>query len=75
MRQPSASAARTPSSTAIRFKTGSAPGRPRQTGQMFVFGAAPNAVLQPQKIFERGQELRVDLEADDRLKLAHGSRF
>ena len=39
-------------STAARFRTGSAPGRPIQTGQMWVLGAAPNAVLQPQKIFD-----------------------
>ena len=40
------------SSTAARFSTGSEPGMPRQTGQTCVFGAAPNAVLQPQKIFD-----------------------
>src|SRR5215213_4944693 len=33
--------------------TGSAPGRPRQTGQTWVFGAAPSyAVEQPQNIFD-----------------------
>ena len=50
--QPSASAARAARSTARRFRTGSAPGSPRQTGQTWVFGAAPNAALQPQKIFD-----------------------
>jgi hypothetical protein len=50
--QPRASAARIASSTAARLRTGSAPGRPRQTGQMCVFGSPPNAALQPQKIFE-----------------------
>src|SRR4051812_876074 len=53
MRQPSASAARAARSTAERFNTGSAPGKPRHTGHTFVFGGAPKAVLQPQKIFER----------------------
>src|SRR3954454_13196573 len=53
MRQPSASAARAARSTAERFSTGSAPGKPRHTGHTFVFGGAPKAVLQPQKIFER----------------------
>src|SRR6476660_1036694 len=51
MRQPSASAARVPSSTARRFSTGKAPGRPRHTGQTWVFGAAPKLVGQPQNIF------------------------
>ena len=46
-RAPRASA----NSTARRLSTGSAPGRPRQTGQTLVFGGAPNAVLHPQKIF------------------------
>ena len=33
--------------------TGSAPGRPRQTGQTWLFGAAPSyAVEQAQNIFE-----------------------
>src|SRR5688572_27021377 len=48
--QPSACDARTASSTARSFRTGIAPGSPRQTGQMLVFGGAPNVVLQPQKI-------------------------
>ena len=52
MVQPSASPARIAKSTAVRFRTGSAPGSPRQTGQMWVFGSAPNAALQPQKIFD-----------------------
>src|SRR5258707_10312600 len=38
-------------STARLFNTGSVPGRPRQTGQVFAFGASPNCVEQPQKIF------------------------
>ena len=46
-----ASAALIANSTARRFSTGSAPGRPRQTGQTFVFVGAPNAVEQAQKIF------------------------
>ncbi len=51
MVQLSASAALIASSTAWRFRTGSAPGRPRHTGQTFVFGGDPNVVRQPQKIF------------------------
>ena len=35
---------------AAAFTTGSAPGRPRQTGQVCVFGSAPNVVSQPQNI-------------------------
>src|SRR4051812_2398354 len=53
MAQPSASAAFTASSTARAFRTGSAPGKPRHTGQTCVFGGAPNAVSHPQKIFVR----------------------
>ncbi len=53
MRQPSASAARTASSTASPLRTGSAPGSPRHTGQTCVFGGAPNAVLQPQNALLR----------------------
>src|SRR4051794_30034217 len=37
-------------SMAARLATGSAPGRPRQTGQTWVLGSAPNAVGQPQNI-------------------------
>ena len=37
-------------STPIRFSAGSAPGRPRQTGQTWVLGSAPNTVEQPQNI-------------------------
>src|SRR5271156_5021344 len=46
-------AARTANSTARLFRTGSAPGRPRQTGQMLVLGAAPNFDEQPQKALVR----------------------
>src|SRR5258707_1251038 len=45
-------AARAPSSTARQFKTGSAPGRPRQTGQVFELGWSPKRVEQPQKILD-----------------------
>src|SRR5688572_18514223 len=34
----------------MRLRTGSAPGRPRQTGQTCEFGGAPKSVRQPQKI-------------------------
>ena len=50
MLQFSASAPLIASSTASRFSTGSAPGRPRQTGQTLVLGGAPKLVGQPQKI-------------------------
>ena len=39
-------------STTRLFNTGSTPGRPAQTGQAFSLGARPNAVEQPQKIFD-----------------------
>src|SRR3954469_25319847 len=39
------------SSTARRFRTGNAPGYPRQTGQTCVFGGAPKEVEQAQKVF------------------------
>src|SRR5262249_26184504 len=38
--------------TASRLSTGSAPGRPRHTGQVLLFGSCPNSVEQAQKIFE-----------------------
>ena len=40
-------------STDCRLSTGSAPGRPRHTGQTLVFGGAPKLVGQPQKILVR----------------------
>ena len=40
-------------SIAIRFTTGSEPGRPRQTGHTWLFGSAPNVVMQPQNILVR----------------------
>lgn len=52
MRQPRAIAASTANSTALRFSTGKAPGRPRHTGQTLVFGGLPNRVEQEQKIFD-----------------------
>src|ERR1700760_739335 len=44
-----ASDASVANSTARSFRTGSAPGRPRHTGQIFVLGGAPNLFEQPQK--------------------------
>jgi hypothetical protein len=41
---------RTADSSAFSLSTGSAPGRPRQTGHTWVFGAAPKTVEQPQNI-------------------------
>src|SRR5271154_5349340 len=46
-------AASTANSTARLLSTGSAPGSPRQTGQMLVFGGAPNFAEQLQKAFVR----------------------
>ena len=39
-------------SIALLLTTGSAPGRPRHTGQVCVFGDAPNSVAQLQNIFD-----------------------
>src|ERR1700730_19346227 len=44
-------AARSASSKARRFMTGSEPGRPRHTGHVAEFGGSPNCVLQPQNSF------------------------
>src|ERR1700683_3056767 len=52
MRHSNAIAARAANSTAFRFNTGRAPGRPRQTGQTFVFGGSPKRVEHEPKIFE-----------------------
>jgi len=46
----SAIAARVANSTALRFRTGNAPGKPRQTGQTWVFGGRPKRAEQEQKI-------------------------
>ena len=56
-------------SIARSFTTGSEPGRPRQTGQVWVFGSAPNVVMQPQNILVTRAELDVRLEPEDRLVL------
>ncbi len=50
MSQCSARPIRIVDSIAVAFTTGSAPGRPRQTGQVWVLGSAPNSVAQPQNI-------------------------
>ena len=52
MVQPEASPSRTAESTAARFRTGSVPGIPRQTGSVAVLGSAPNAADDQEKIFE-----------------------
>ena len=39
-------------SMAAALATGSEPGRPRQTGQVWVLGSAPKVVEQPQNIFD-----------------------
>ena len=54
-----------------RFSTGSAPGRPRQTGQTCVFGARAERGAAAAEDLRRGQQLRVDLETDDGLETAH----
>lgn len=43
-------AASAANSTAFRFRTGKAPGSPKQTGQTFVFGGSPKRVEHEQKI-------------------------
>src|SRR5574340_557141 len=48
--QLSAMAASTAYSTALRLSTGSAPGRPRHTGQTLRLGGSPKRVEQEQKI-------------------------
>ena len=62
---PTASPNRIARSTAPRFATGSTPGSAMSTALACVFGAAPNAVDAPEKIFDRVDELRVGLQADD----------
>ena len=54
-------------STAISLRTGSEPGRPRQTGQMLVFGSLPKAFAAAAEQLGRGAQLAVDLEPDDDL--------
>ena len=39
-------------SIAVSLATGSEPGRPRHTGQIWVFGSAPKVVAHPQNIFD-----------------------
>jgi hypothetical protein len=51
--QPAAIPNRTADSTAERFRTGSVPGIPRQTGSVAEFGSAPNAADDQEKIFDR----------------------
>lgn len=46
--QSKASATRMPHSSARALSTGSTPGKPRQTGQVWLFGAAPKAAEHPQ---------------------------
>ena len=52
MSQCSARPIRIVDSIACALTTGSAPGRPRQTGQVWVLGSAPKVVSQPQNILE-----------------------
>ena len=49
------------------LRTGSAPGRPRQTGQTFVFGRRAELVGAAAEGFRLGEELDVDFEPDDGL--------
>src|SRR5436190_22457382 len=51
--EPSASPIFSAKWTARALATGSAPGSPRQTGQVCVFGGSPNDTSQPQNIFVR----------------------
>ena len=52
MSQLSARPIRIADSIALALTTGSEPGRPRQTGQVWVFGSAPKAFAQPQNILD-----------------------
>jgi hypothetical protein len=49
---PTARASRRASETTSRFRTGSVPGNPRQTGHVAELGGAPTATGQAQKIFD-----------------------
>src|SRR5579875_2804227 len=53
MSQSNASPIITPNCTARWLTTGSAPGRPRQVGQVWVLGGSPKETSQPQNIFVR----------------------
>src|SRR6202011_1891025 len=53
MSEPRASPIISPKWTARRLATGSAPGRPRQVGQVWVLGGSPNVTRQPQNILVR----------------------
>ena len=64
----SASPIRIADSIAFALTTGIEPGRPRQTGQVWVFGSAPNSVGQPQNIFVLRAQLDVHLEPEDRVE-------
>ena len=61
-------------SMASRLSTGSAPGRPRQTGQVWVFGVSPKEVRQAQNILVLRFDLAVDFEADGDEK-RHGGNW
>src|SRR5262245_12725357 len=52
MVQPVASAMRSAYSTARRFRTGSTPGMPSDTGSISLLGGAPKAADGPEKILE-----------------------
>jgi len=52
-------------STARLLRTGSAPGKPRQTGQTLVFGGDPKRLTHPQKALVSVRSWTWDLEADD----------
>ena len=72
--QCSASEASVANSTALALSTGSAPGRPRQTGQMLVFGAEPKLVGATAEGLGGGEQLHVDFESDDGLVLGQDFR-
>ena len=72
MRQFSAMAASVANSTALRFNTGKAPGKPRQTGQTLVLGAIPKAGRAGAEDFGRGKKLDVHFQPDYRLVLGTG---
>ena len=54
-------------SIAAALATGSEPGRPRQTGQVWVLGSAPNVGRAAAEHLRGGAQLDVGLQADHRL--------
>ena len=73
-RRLSASEAATPNSTARLFSTGSAPGKPRHTGQVLLVRRIAEAGRAGAKDFRGSLQLHVHFEPDDRLISRHRFR-